>query len=133
MKFLTFRCHFKFSKFDLNKILHEFPSFWKYFKLLSKQWNSPQNITFPQNIFPSKHTFSVFFNNCVNFSWLEEYPLISYLTMFYLIILHSIEWDLVSTKFNGLFSSANNLIFWAMLGAPVKKQLIDRSHLFYIN
>jgi len=34
----------KFSKFDLNNILYKFPSFWKFFKLLSKQWNSPQSI-----------------------------------------------------------------------------------------
>jgi len=56
LKFLAFRCHFKFSKFTLNKILYKFPSFWKFFKLLPKQWNSPQNIRIPsKHYIPLKH------------------------------------------------------------------------------
>lgn len=70
LKFLAFRCHLKFSKFNLDKILHKFPSFWKFFKLLPKQWNSPQSIWIPS----SKHTLNdsikllSFFNT---FIWIE--------------------------------------------------------------
>ena len=57
LKFLAFRCNLKFSKFNLNKILHKFSSFWKFFKLLSKQWNSSQGIWIPlKHYIPSKYS-----------------------------------------------------------------------------
>jgi len=59
LKFLTFRCHLKFSKFNLNKMLHKFPSFWKFFKLLFKQWNSPQSIWIPSKL----HSLETFLHN----------------------------------------------------------------------
>jgi hypothetical protein len=57
LKFLAFRCYFKFSKFNFNKILHKCPSFWKFFKLSSKQWNSPQIIWISsKHYITSKHS-----------------------------------------------------------------------------
>jgi len=83
LKFLTFRYHFKFSKFDLNKILHKFSSFWKIFKLLSKQWNSPQSnwITSKYYIPSSKHTLSFWFCNYFRVVF-EFYAMLFYLAHF---------------------------------------------------
>jgi len=49
LKFLTFRCHLKFSKFNMNKILHKFHSSNCYPNngIHLKIFEFPQNITFP--------------------------------------------------------------------------------------
>ena len=84
LKFLTFRCHLKFSKFKLNKIHHKFPSFWKFFKLypnngihLKVYPNYEIHLKvfeFPQNILPSRHNLSL--NGCIGYSWARMWDII---------------------------------------------------------
>ena len=94
MKFLTFRCHLKFFKFNLDKILYKFPSFWKFFKLLSKQWNSHQSIW----IFLEHSLIQIHSKHSRWSSWRKHYNVSNFWGGMQCFILGKLQWNIKQSK-----------------------------------